>query len=102
MRRLIQTHRAALEAFLNQRDFGVLVIRAAGEQIGYAIQVLRSIELDGSPHVFLAFAQDFASPGDFASLLAERVKATEIAIRDELGPAAESLPELPKTCLDTG
>jgi tetratricopeptide (TPR) repeat protein len=101
MQQLIQTHKSALESFLDQRDRGVLVIRAAGEQIGYAVQILRSIELNGSPDVFLAFAHDFVSAGQFASLVVERVKATELAAREELGKAAARMPAMPEMCMDS-
>ena len=62
MQRLIETQRAALAAFLEQRDKGVLVLRAPGEQIGYAIQFLKSIEDSGSPDVFFCARVCFARP----------------------------------------
>lgn len=100
MQRLIESQRAALADFLDQRDKGVLVIRAAGEQIGYAIQILKSIEDGGSPDVFLAFAQEFVSSGQFASLVAERVRASELRAREELGEKGAALPSMPAVCED--
>jgi tetratricopeptide (TPR) repeat protein len=100
MQRLIESQRAAIADFLDQRDKGVLVIRAAGEQIGYAIQILKSIEDGGSPDVFLAFAQEFVSPGQFVSLVAERVRASELRVREELGDKAAAVPSMPVVCQD--
>jgi len=100
MQQLIERERAAFIAFLEQRDYGVLVVRAAGEQIGYAIQILKSIEDGGSPDVFVAFAHDFVSPAEYASLVADRVKASERAVREELGEKAAGLPQMPELCLD--
>jgi hypothetical protein len=100
MQRLIERERAVFAEFLEQRDKGVLVVRAAGEQIGYAIQILKNIQDGGSPHVFLAFAHEFVSPRCFASLVVERVKASERAARAELGEKAAALPWMPAVCED--
>lgn len=100
MQRLVESHRRVLREFLEQRDKSTLVLRAAGDQIGYAVQMLRSIEQDGSPDVFLAFPQEFASPASFASLVAGRVQASELAAREELGEKAAALPPLPQLCLE--
>lgn len=81
--------------FLEQRDKGVLVVQAEGEQIGYALQILKSIEDSGSPDVFLSFAHEFSSPSGFASLVAERVKASELAAREQVGERSSALPPLP-------
>lgn len=101
MQTLIQKHRSAIEAFLEQRTHGVLVLRAAGEQIAYGMQILRAIATGGSPHLFLAFAHDFRSATDWASIVTERVQASEQAARAELGDKAKNLPGIPGLCLDT-
>lgn len=73
-----------IDAFLEQRDNGVLVAAAAGMEIGYVIKTLQEVEDAGSPDVFLIFPHDFAGPGQFATLIVERVAQSYEAARDEL------------------
>jgi tetratricopeptide (TPR) repeat protein len=86
--------------FLEQRDKGVMVVQSEHEQIGYAIQILKSIEDGGSPDVFLPFAHEFSSPCGFASFVAERVKASELAARKQVGERSAALPPMPALATD--
>jgi tetratricopeptide (TPR) repeat protein len=102
MRRLFERFRKDLEQFIEQRDYGVLILAAPGEQIGYAVVTLKSIEDGGSPDVFLVFPQDFSSPSKFATLVVGRVKASYEAACEELGLPGKPdvLPSFPEASLD--
>lgn len=92
MRRLFERFQKDLEGFIEQRGQGVLVLAMAGEQIAYAVKILKQIEDAGSPDVFLLFPHDFDGPAQFASLVVGRIEASYRAVLEELGPQRETMP----------
>src|SRR5262249_43651240 len=90
-----------LSDFIEQRDDLILLTLCAVNDAPLALQMLRDIEKATATDVFLLFANDFLSPGQFAAAALEHLREEHRLVCESLAQEGkELLPPFPEALFD--
>lgn len=102
MQKKVDELKETLKAFVDQRDFFVMVINAADQEMVLLLKILQGIEQESQTDIFLMFSGEMSSLSDYISTIVASLR-TQINDANKVRQE-ESLPEwptLPPVCSDS-
>jgi tetratricopeptide (TPR) repeat protein len=89
-----------LRSFREQRDNLLLLVPCADSDVAFLLKALRELDRQAASDLYLLFADDFLSPDEYVSCLANRLQEELTLTNEATGPSDEKLPPLPPRILD--
>ncbi len=100
MRKIFEQLFADLGQFLRQRDDLLLLVPCDDTEVALLLKALRDLDRESGADMFLLFAEDFESAGQFLNDTAERLDAEQKLTNEAVAPELRKLPPLPGEFLD--
>jgi tetratricopeptide (TPR) repeat protein len=100
MRELFDQLTSRLRDFREQRDNLLLLVPCADSDVALLLKALRDLDRQAPADLYLLFADDFVSPGEYVTNVASRLQQELALVNQTASPTDEKLPALPPEILD--